>query len=220
MPRTIAIGDIHGCSAALDALLDAISLSPSDTLVTVGDYVDRGPDSKGVIDRLIALREKVNLVTLMGNHEEMMLDVLERRQEPYGWLNHGGVQTMESYGFAGDLKCVPESHMEFLRQLVPFYENETHFVVHANYEPSLALADQPTEYLRWIKLTERMPAPHINGKVAVVGHTHERQGNVVRTPHLICIDTYCYGGKWLTALDLDSGEVWQATKEGQRIAQP
>jgi serine/threonine protein phosphatase 1 len=218
MPRTIAIGDIHGCLAAFDALLKAIALTPEDTLVTVGDYIDRGPDSKGVVDRLLELRERVNLVPLMGNHEEMMIDVLERRIEPYGWLNHGGVQTMESYGFSGDLNVVPEAHLDFLKNLRPYFENDTHFVVHANYDPRKPLAEQPTELLRWVKLTEMMPPPHVSGKLAVVGHTHDRNGEILRLPHLVCIDTYCYGGRCLTAMELQSGEIWQATREGELVA--
>ena len=114
MTRTIAIGDIHGCLRAFDALLAAIDLQKTDILVPVGDYIDRGPDSKGVIDRLIELREQTQLFPLMGNHEEMMLSVLDRRREPFGWLNHGGHNTMESYGFAGDLSVIPASHREFL----------------------------------------------------------------------------------------------------------
>ena len=108
MPRTIAIGDIHGCLDALNALLDAIQPTRDDTIVTVGDYVDRGPDSKGVLERLLQLEQTTNLVPLMGNHEEMLIAVLERQMEPYSWLNHGGVETMDSYGFAGDLACVPK----------------------------------------------------------------------------------------------------------------
>ena len=77
MTRTIAIGDIHGCLAAFDALLAAIEPTQQDILVPVGDYIDRGPDSKGVIDRLIELKEKTVLFPLMGNHEEMMLGVLD-----------------------------------------------------------------------------------------------------------------------------------------------
>jgi serine/threonine protein phosphatase 1 len=216
-PRTIVIGDIHGCLQALDAILAAIRPQPNDTLVTVGDYVDRGPDSKGVIERLLSLREQVHLVPLLGNHEEMMLDALEKRIEPFGWLNHGGAQTLESYGFTGDTNVVPETHLELLRNLQTYFENDTHFVVHANYDPRLPLAEQPTELLRWVKLTERMPGPHVSGKIAVVGHTHDRQGEILKLPHLICLDTYCYGGRWLTAMDLDSQMVWQATREGELV---
>jgi len=70
-PRTIAIGDIHGCSAALDALLEAFQPSSEDTIVTLGDYINRGPDSRGVIDKLIELKDRCRLVPLRGNHEEM-----------------------------------------------------------------------------------------------------------------------------------------------------
>ncbi len=214
MPRTIAIGDIHGCLAALNGLLDAIKPTKEDTIITVGDYIDRGPDSRGVIERLIKLEETTNLVPLMGNHEEMLMAVLDREMEPYSWLNHGGVETMESYGFSGDLNCVPQSHRDFLGRLGDFYENETHFVVHANYDPDLPLDDQPPELLRWVKISNVLPEPHFSGKMAVVGHTHDRQGEVFQVPHLVCIDTYCYGGKWLTAMDLGTGEVWQANPDG------
>ncbi|MEZ6080055.1 MAG: metallophosphoesterase family protein [Pirellulaceae bacterium] len=108
--RLIAIGDIHGCTQALDTILATIGLESDDTFVTLGDYVDRGPDSKGVIDRLIALRSQCNLVPLFGNHEEMMLDVVRDGQPPYRWLQYGGVETLDSYRFAG-------TWMSFLRSI-------------------------------------------------------------------------------------------------------
>ncbi len=116
--RVIAIGDIHGCSTALKSLVDAINPSPTDTIVTLGDYVDRGPDSKGVIDFLIHLQSKCRTAYLLGNHEQMMMEVLSETQEPYSWLRHGGVDTLESYGFSGSLSVVPESHRLFLENLL------------------------------------------------------------------------------------------------------
>lgn len=220
MAKTIVIGDIHGCLKALDAILNAVNPQQDDTLVTVGDYVDRGPDSKGVIERLIELQQRTHLVPLLGNHEEMMLNSLDGKTAPYSWFNHGGVQTLESYGFNGDLKVVPPSHLDFLRGLVSYYETATHFIVHANYDPTLLLREQPGDLLRWTKLTESMPGPHKSGKTAVVGHTHDRAGKVFRSPYLICVDTYCYGGRWLTAIDLESDAVWQATREGELISSP
>lgn len=74
----IAIGDIHGCAITMDALLDRIQPGPDDTLIFIGDYIDRGPDSKGVIDRLIRLREEQECVFLRGNHEELLLGYLDR----------------------------------------------------------------------------------------------------------------------------------------------
>lgn len=220
MERTVVIGDIHGCLDAFNALIKAIEPSSNDTIVTVGDYVDRGPNSKGVIDRLLELREVCQLVTLRGNHEDMMLEVLRGEVPPFSWLNHGGVQTMDSYGFVGDLGCVPRSHRDFLENLPSFFENETHFVVHANYDPDLPLEEQPDDLLRWVKLTQEVPGPHMSGKRAIVGHTHDREGRIIELPHLICIDTYCYGGKWLTAMELETGRVWQADPYGKLLTPP
>ncbi|MCY2974910.1 MAG: metallophosphoesterase family protein [Planctomycetota bacterium] len=212
--RVIAIGDIHGCVDALRALVESIQPTPEDTLVLLGDYVDRGPHSKQVVDFLIGLRETCKLVCLYGNHEEMMADVVVDGNPPYDWLRYGGVDTLDSYGFVGDLSVVPVSHREFLEELVEFYETDSHFFVHANYDPTLPLDDQPSDLLRWIKLSEIIPEPHRSGKIAIVGHTHHREGEIFQLPHLICLDTYCYGGKWLTAMDVGSGQVWQSDKNG------
>lgn len=212
--RTIAIGDIHGCSAALDAILAAMAPQPDDILVVLGDYVDRGPDSKGVIDRLIDLGSRCQLIALHGNHEEMMLDVIRDGQPPYRWLQYGGVETLDSYRFAGDMSVIPNEHREFFASMRDFYETEDHFFVHANYDPALALAEQPRFLLRWQKLTDATPAAHRNGKRAIVGHTHDRDGEIVDLGYLVCLDTYCYGGGWLTAMDVHSGKVWQADLNG------
>ena len=89
-PRTIAISDIHGCLAALDTLLAAIEPQPADTLVLLGDYIDRGPHSRGVIERLLALQQKCHLVPLLGNHDEMMLDIYDGQTDLYiDWLMFG-----------------------------------------------------------------------------------------------------------------------------------
>ncbi|MEM6776560.1 MAG: metallophosphoesterase family protein, partial [Planctomycetota bacterium] len=150
--RLIAIGDIHGCSAALASLLEALDPSPSDIVVTLGDYVDRGPDSKGVVDMLIELGTRAQLVPLMGNHEEMMLDVLAGDQPHHGWLKYGGVETLESYGFDGTLDFLPESHAQFFESLGDYYLTDEYFFTHAAYDPGLALENQSIEMLRWYSL--------------------------------------------------------------------
>jgi serine/threonine protein phosphatase 1 len=212
--RVIAIGDIHGCDVALEALITAINPSSDDTIVALGDYVDRGPHSKQVIDRLIELRGTCNLVTLYGNHEEMMRTVVLDDIEPYEWLRHGGVDTLDSYGFVGDLSVVPTSHRDFLRDLQTYYQTDTHLFFHANYDPAMEPADQPEDLLRWVKLTEYLPEPHFSGRRVIVGHTHNRKAEIVSYPHLVCIDTYCYGGGLLTALDTTNDVIWQCTRDG------
>lgn len=213
--RLIAIGDIHGCSTALESVLNAISPTADDTIVALGDYVDRGPDSKGVIDRLIELGRQTTLIPLMGNHEEMMLSVVRDQQPPYRWLQYGGVDTLDSYGFSGDMSVIPQEHHAFFDSMRNYYESEEHLFFHAGYDPDRDLKRQRTHELRWQKLTEVTPGPHISGKQAIVGHTHNRGGEIFDVGHLICIDTYCYGGGWLTAIDVRTGQLWQADLAGR-----
>jgi len=97
-PRVIAIGDVHGCSPALNAILDCVDLAADDTLVTLGDYIDRGPDSRGVIDALLAVAKKCRLIPILGNHEEMLLAVVDGQISPADWLRAGGLATLGSYG--------------------------------------------------------------------------------------------------------------------------
>ena len=173
--RIIAIGDIHGYRTALRALLDAIAPQPGDTIVTLGDYVDRGPDSRGVIDELIALSAQCRLVPLLGNHDEMLLDVCTFKPELMDkWLAFGGDATIASYG--GQLpEGMPPAHLCFLRDCGNFFESAGHFFVHGNYWPHLPLASQPPEMLRWESLKTRLPGPHCSGKKAVIGHSAQTQ---------------------------------------------
>jgi serine/threonine protein phosphatase 1 len=212
--RIIAIGDIHGCAVALRTLLDAIRPQPDDTLVTLGDCVDRGPDSRAVIDRLLRLHDVCRLVPLLGNHEEMMLDFLDGKPQPIDWLEYGGAATLAAYRARRNVKNIPESHVAFLRTWEDCFETPDHFLVHGSYEPDVPLAEQPWNRLRWQSLADGRPAPHGSGKTAIVGHTPQRTGEILDAGHLICIDTFCYGGGWLTALDTTSGQVWQTTNRG------
>ena len=99
-PRTIAIGDIHGCSTA-DRAIEMIALEPADTLVTLGDYVDRGSDSKGVLDLLIGLADRCRLIPILGNHDEMMLRAREGRADFQFWLHCGGDAALDLRRFDG-----------------------------------------------------------------------------------------------------------------------
>jgi serine/threonine protein phosphatase 1 len=213
--RTIALGDIHGCLAPLRALLEVIDLRPDDTLIALGDYVDRGPESRGVIEELIALESRCRLIPLMGNHDEMFLEICSGHAELFEeWLPFGGDATVASYGGRVP-KGVPRAHIEFLRNCPSFYESERHFFVHASYLAHLPLPQQPVEVLHWESLNSRHPGPHCSGKTAIVGHTAQKDGRILDLGYLKCIDTCCYGEGWLTALDIDSGRLWQADKHGR-----
>jgi serine/threonine protein phosphatase 1 len=214
-PRTIAISDIHGHSQALDGLLVVIDPKPQDTLIFLGDYVDRGPDSKGVIERLIDLKKRFNIVALMGNHEEMMLGAKGGRSDLRFWLNLGGRKTLESYGDAEDLRFVPWEHFQFLKGLPQFYQTESHFFIHANYDPNRPLDQQDSATALWKHLNEPSP-PHFSGKIAIVGHTPQMCGRILDLPHLKCIDTGCGYGGLLTALEIGCGRIWQVDEMGKR----
>src|SRR3954451_13534332 len=133
--RTIAIGDIHGCSAALDALLDALRPRPEDTIVTLGDYINRGPDSRGVLDRLIDLGRWCRLVPVLGNHEEMLFEALAGSYPLDYFLGVGGDATLDSYGPGRDPSIIPKEHLGFLRGCLDFHETDTHVFTHAGYDP-------------------------------------------------------------------------------------
>ena len=214
--RILAIGDIHGCLTAFDTLLAAVKPQPNDNIITLGDYVDRGPDSKGVIDRLIALHNTGQLTALRGNHELMMLHAYAHREKKSRWRNCGGDATLASYsksGKGGKLADVPNRHWNFLKNTcVDCCETKTHFFVHANAYPDLPLAAQPNYMLFWEKFGN--PLPHFSGKIMVCGHTSQKSGVPLNVGHAVCIDTRVYGKGWLTCLDVTSGKVWQANQAG------
>ena len=213
MSRTIAIGDIHGCAQALEALLKAIEPTSSDTIIGLGDYVDRGLDTSGVLDQLIDLLGRCHFVPLIGNHEIMMFKGLQGQQDFDFWMQHGGNATVASYG--GRTQNIPQHHMTFLSHCVRFFEGENHFFVHANYLSNAPLAEQPDGILFWEHILDHVPEPHMSGKSAVVGHTPQIEGAIRDEGHVKIIDTYCYGDGWLTALDVDSEKIWQANNLGE-----
>ncbi len=213
MPRTIVIGDIHGCGTALQALLDAVALGSDDTLVTLGDYIDRGMESPRVIDILLELAGRTRFVPLLGNHEVMLLQALSDSQAYQFWLQHGGQQTLLSYG--GRLELIPPHHRMFFQHCRRYWEIEQHFFVHANFRSDLPLNQTPDEITLWQHMKLAYPIPHENGKKAWVGHSPQTSGDILDLGHLAIIDTHCYGGGYLSAVDVHSGEFWQVDIEGK-----
>lgn len=208
MNRTLAIGDIHGCLTALETLLGQVKPDASDTLILLGDYVDRGADTRGVLDRLIRLIDETHLVVLRGNHDIMLLEARAQSGVYFQqWLAVGGNTTVASYG--GSLENVPPAHWRFLENTLPFYETETHIFVHAGAEYQIPMREQHPSTLYWEKL--RNPGAHFSGKTVVVGHTSQKDGTPLDLGHTICLDTFAYGtGGWLSCLDCGTGRVHQA----------
>ena len=213
--RTIAIGDIHGCLTSLVALVKHAGITRDDTIVTLGDYVDRGPDSRGVIDYLLRLRREQRVVSLLGNHELLMLGARESPQA-LDWSQNelvGGAATLESYGLY-DIRGIPPHNLDFIENCLPYHETDSHFFVHANADPALPLDEQDERHLYWKRFGE--PEPHRSGKVMVCGHTSQSSGEPLDVGHALWIDSKAYGGGWLSAYDPGNGHYWQTNEQGRR----
>ncbi|WP_435895092.1 metallophosphoesterase family protein [Oceaniferula spumae] len=211
--RTLAIGDIHGCLTALKTLVEVAGVTPEDTLITLGDYVDRGDSSRGVIDYLIELRKTHQLITLRGNHESMMEEARSTADQFHFWAANGGYQTLESFGVE-DVHEIPKLYWKFLKSLESWYETENHIFVHAGLSADLPLKEQPPLSLYWMKFSQNQP--HESGKTIVCGHTAQKDGLPSVQPGAVCIDTHVYAEDgWLTCLDVMSGEYWQANELGE-----
>ncbi len=209
--RILAIGDIHGCSIALETLLQSVAVKPQDTVVFLGDAVDRGPESRQAIDQILSLRERCKVIFIAGNHEQMMRQAISGSGLMDQWLQAGGQATVDSYG--GSLDNVPPEHIRFLVSGVAFWESENDIFVHACLESNISLTNQTSDYLRW-KHLGGMEAPHVSGKRVVCGHTAQRDGVPLVFDGWACIDTFAHGGKWLSCLDVNSDLLVQASEQG------
>jgi serine/threonine protein phosphatase 1 len=223
MARLFAIGDIHGCRDELDVLLDAIDPGAGDKLVFVGDYVDRGPDSRGVVARLLTLAEEpgVECVFLKGNHEDMFLSYLgEEGSHGSVFLRNGGRATLASYGLdvgkPGEelVGSIPEEHMAFLRALRMHEVDAGFLFVHAGVNPLRQLDAQVPDDILWIR-EEFIRNRHLLPYTVIFGHTPNREV-LWHLPFKIGLDTGCVYGNKLSGLDLRSGTLLQVRKGSRR----
>ncbi len=217
--KIYAIGDIHGCAELLDQLItkiteDAGGLDAAQ-LVFLGDYVDRGPDSQGVIDQLAALRQRQpGAVFLKGNHEALLLDFLNDPEDMTHWLDWGGEETLVSYGLSDILRrsgedlaaelaeAMPPEHLSFLKALTLTYREGDYVFVHAGLRPGIGLDDQGEEDLLWIrKRFHNMPRDQRPPFTVV--HGHQPLKKPLDKGWRINVDTgACWSGK-LTAVVLE-----------------
>lgn len=216
--RELVIGDIHGCIRSFQKLLEVVAPREEDTLIFLGDYVDRGADSCGVIEKIIALRAQCNVVTICGNHEQMLLQALEDREAYKAWCSYGGRETMESYarhGHGWGPNHLPAAHDIFLReQLLDYWESEQHIFIHASLNPDLDMKEQPEWLLRWEPFHD--PTRHKSGKQIICGHTSQRSGIPALFGGGLCIDTYIYGGGWLTCYDTAAQTFVQTNERSEQ----
>jgi serine/threonine protein phosphatase 1 len=207
--RILAIGDVHGCHGALVKMLDVLVPTMSDTFVFLGDVVDRGPESKQVIEQILSLRETSKVICITGNHEELMRSAISGRGPLNLWLQAGGQATLDSYG--GSLENVAPEHIRFLVSGSSFWESEFDIFVHASVEANVSLANQTSDVLRW-KHIGGSELPHVSGKRVVCGHTAQKDGVPLVFDGWACIDTFAHGGKWLSCLNTETDHVIQTSE--------
>jgi serine/threonine protein phosphatase 1 len=211
MPGNLyAIGDIHGSLEALERLMDQINPDlQRDRLLFVGDYIDRGPQSKGVVDYILRLQRQFpagQIICLKGNHEAMFLDFLQGREKALFLLN-GGKATLEDYWgedwMDAETLTLPPDHRQFYRDLQLYYETADYIFVHGGLKPGVALADQQEEDLLWIR-GEFIASQEDFGRRVIFGHTPFKEPLLM--PNKIGIDTGAVYGNFLTALKLPAEE--------------
>ena len=204
---TFAIGDVHGCFDKLELLIAACDLlreGKDARFVFIGDYVDRGPDTRRVIDFLIQsqLREPHRFICLRGNHEAMLLEAAcENRldRDLMNWWANGGEQTLDSYG-VNDPSALPADHLAWMKSLPLKFHEQNRLYVHAGVRPGVSIADQSEKDLLWIR-EPFLSSDDDHGAFVVHGHTPTESGLPDLRPNRLNIDTgACFGGPLTAAL--------------------
>lgn len=202
MARLYAVGDIHGC---LDQLRHIVELCEKDrasqrsTFIFLGDYIDRGPDSAGVIDFLINLQKwsPDHIICLRGNHEDLLLSALGGEDAELNWLANGGDATLQNYGVS-HARDLPPSHIEWLRSLLLFHDDGQRFFVHAGVHPDRPLDRQRTRDLLWIREPFLSSVKNF-GRLIVHGHTPLKSGVPDLRANRLNLDTGAVYGRRLSA---------------------
>jgi serine/threonine protein phosphatase 1 len=237
--RVYAVGDVHGRLDALNLLTDAIRAEPADgsraVLIMLGDYMDRGPASREVLDRLIALEGDASLETrfIRGNHEETLLNFLDEPSLGPTWCSFGGVETLLSYGVVAPLMsdppeaweaardafaaAIPAAHVRFLQALESAVEYGDYFFTHAGVRPGVELDEQDPHDLMWIR-DDFLRGSATFSKAIVHGHTPEADAFV--SDRRIGVDTGAYATGRLSAIVLEGLErrLIQAQVSGGRTS--
>ena len=220
------IGDIHGCLDELRYLVEALPLARGDRLIFLGDYIDRGPDSSGVVSYLIQAQQHLNennLVFLKGNHEDMLLSFLGLDgQHGDMFLINGGKATLTSYGARGEQpstqvarEIIPQDHLNFYQTLETYYLMEPFLCVHAGVHPQKLLCDQTDEEFFWIR-NQFIYSSHVLPYTVLFGHTPQRSV-LYDLPYKVGLDTGLVYGNMLTCLELDEKVLYQISRGRKRV---
>jgi len=228
--QIFAVGDIHGCKNLLDKIHNKIRIatntkSGKKLIIYLGDYIDRGPDVKGTIDTLINFNlPNVEKIFLLGNHEQMFLDVLEEKNNSlYNWISNSGLETIESYG--GDLskyiddnleltfekkivtkikKFLPKAHLNFFNNLKLYHVWNNYLFVHAGINPNFPIEKQQKETLIWTREKSFFDPLMTYDKIVVHGHTAKEK--IEKYPFRINLDTGSFYSGRLSCLLLENNK--------------
>jgi serine/threonine protein phosphatase 1 len=200
--KTYAVGDIHGCLNQLQRLVDLCEQdagSQRSKFIFLGDYLDRGPDSRGVIEFLMNLQKwsPDEVICLRGNHEDLLLDALEGEDAELNWLSNGGDATLHSFNAAG-AKDLPTSHIDWIRSLPVSHDDGQRFFVHAGVHPERPLNQQRSRDLLWIR-EPFLSSDKDLGRLIVHGHTPIKEGLPDLRPNRLNLDTGAVYGRALTS---------------------
>jgi len=204
-----AIGDIHGQAGMLNILIEKVPFEKDDEIVFIGDYIDRGPDSRGVVEAVLEFGLMYPKTTfLRGNHEDLLLDFLNGRggYQPGVFLMNGGYETLESYGLdpREDSLSLPPLHMKFFEELPIRHETRGYIFVHAGMRPGVPMDEQTEHDMLWIR-QDFFQSDEDFGKPVVFGHT-PMPDVLDLLPRLLGIDTGAAYGGMLTCVQLDDRE--------------
>jgi serine/threonine protein phosphatase 1 len=202
--KTFVFGDVHGALTKLERLLEscrAVAQDQPAKLIFLGDYIDRGPHSKEVVETLIELTAQApdSILCLLGNHEALALAALEGDRAETAWQVHGGMATLRSYGVTS-ARALPRSHLDWFRSLPRKYDDGLRFFVHAGIDPDRPLDEQDPEALLWIR-EPFLSDTRDYGRLVVHGHTPILTGGPDLRPNRLNIDTgAAYGGPLTVAV--------------------
>lgn len=224
--RRFVVGDIHGCERELRILIENLQLDHGDRVVFLGDYIDRGPDSSGVVSFLIDLQNQkntTNFTFLKGNHESMFAAFLGiGGAHADMFLINGGRATLASYGIDPHrpmmptvLSAIPPAHVSFYQQLQPYIVMDPFLCVHAGIDPEKSLAQQTDEELLWIR-NKFIFASHPLPYTVLFGHTPQPMV-YFDLPYKVGLDTGLVYGNMLTCLDVDEKVLYQIGLGKKRV---
>lgn len=213
LPRTFIIGDLHGCIKTFEELLCKIGLTPDDNLYFLGDYIDRGPASKEVIDKILDLRITNNVTSLIGNHEYLMLEAFKSAKNLDLWLQNGAAATLESFG-TFSLQSIDNKYKDFLNSLKYYVELDNFILVHGGFNFSSPFPFNDIQAMLWSR-SNHVDFEITKGKRLIVGHTPTKLEDIRESLNrdVIKLDGGCVHKQhfllgYLAALELNSMELY------------